>query len=240
MTEIKPIQNDYVTVKQHLGVINHGDGYAIVNIHTGECMARNISSFLDCVKTIDYILGDQPLQKQQAKTRRTKRRSSSNILDGLEVYDRCIVGKIENIKKHIDRQSDCYGKLVNWHSGGFWHYGIGLSDNYIFDLGENLDVFHKGDREIKFVKKVRHFSPDKTIKRLAHALCCFKDWHYGLLGWNCEHYSRLVATNVAICYQVKNSPLAFLNHGGYHPTAVQDFTDYLNNLGLFELTRFEN
>ncbi|MFM1842312.1 MAG: hypothetical protein RLZZ490_1048, partial [Cyanobacteriota bacterium] len=59
MTEIKPIQNDYVTVKQHLGVINHGNGYAIVNIHTGECMARNISSFLDSVKTIDYILNGQ-------------------------------------------------------------------------------------------------------------------------------------------------------------------------------------
>jgi len=240
MTEIKPIQNDYVTVKQHLGVINHGNGYAIINIHTGECMARNISSFLDCVKTIDHILGEASFPTEQTEVRQTKRRSSANILDGLEVYDQSIMRKIENIKNCCNRQSDYYGKLVNWHSDGVWHYGIGLSDDYIFDLGGNLDVFEKGDRKISFVKEVRHFSPDQTIQRLAHALSCFKDWHYGLLGWNCEHYSRLVATNVAICYQVKKSPLAFLNHGGYHPTAVQDLTDYLNNLGLFELTRFQD
>ncbi|MEB3309981.1 MAG: hypothetical protein VKJ02_07080, partial [Snowella sp.] len=156
------------------------------------------------------------------------------------VYDQKIQGKINNIKKYSNKDSKFYGKLVNWHSGGFWHYGIGLSDEYIFDLGENLDIFYKKDREIKFVQKIRHFPPDKTIQRLIHALCCFKDWHYGFLGWNCEHYSRLVATNVAISYQVKKSPLAFLNHGGYHPTAVQKFTDYLNHLGLSELTMFDH
>lgn len=58
MTDIKPIQNDYVTVKGHFGVVNEGTGYSIVNIANGERVAHNISSFLDCVKTIDYLLGN--------------------------------------------------------------------------------------------------------------------------------------------------------------------------------------
>jgi hypothetical protein len=208
--------------------------------------AHNITQYLDAYKTAEYLDSKHGVNGIYAANvtpkpmRRAKRISSSEILDEFNIYDQQIKEKIENIKKCINRQSKFYGKLVNWHSNGFWHYGIGLSNEHIFDLGENLDVFHKGNREIKLVEIGRQFSPDKTIKRLAYALCCFKDWHYGLLGWNCEHYSRLVATNVAICYQVKDSLLAFLNHGGYHPTAVQDFTNYLNNLGLFELTRFEN
>jgi hypothetical protein len=57
MTDIKPIQNEYVTVKGPYGVLNEGTGYAIVNIHTGERIAHNISSFRDCVETKDKIFG---------------------------------------------------------------------------------------------------------------------------------------------------------------------------------------
>lgn len=56
MTEIKPIQNEFVTVKEYLGVINHGDGYAIVNVYTRECIARNITSFTDCLNAIKVLL----------------------------------------------------------------------------------------------------------------------------------------------------------------------------------------
>jgi hypothetical protein len=56
MTEIKPIQSDYVMVKEYLGVINHGDGYAIVNVYTGECIARNITSFTDALNAIIVLL----------------------------------------------------------------------------------------------------------------------------------------------------------------------------------------
>ena len=150
-----------------------------------------------------------------------------------------ITERIQHIKDLSDCNSKFYGKLVNWYSHGAWHYGIGLSNDYTFDLGENLDTFHKGDRQIKLVIKVKQFPPDKTIQRLIHSLSCFKNWNYGLLGWNCEHYSRLVATNEAISYQVKKSLLAFLNHGGYHPTAVKMLASYLERLGLSALNSFE-
>jgi hypothetical protein len=234
MGDIKPIQNEFAGIEGNYGIINQGTGYAVVDILTNEMKAHNISSYLDALKTAEHLAKRDKVEEVINLEFTTVSSPSS------DVYDPKIREKINNIKKHSNSHSKFYGKLVNWYSDGFWHYGIGLSDEYIFDLGANLDVFHKKHRKIKFVEKIRQFSPDKTIQRLIYAVCCFKDWHYGFLGWNCEHYSRLVATNVAISYQVKKSPLAFLNHGGYHPTAVQKFTDYLNHLGLSELTVFDN
>lgn len=46
-----------LSVQGCYAVINEGSGYAIVNIQTKEYLARNITSFLDCVKTLEYIAG---------------------------------------------------------------------------------------------------------------------------------------------------------------------------------------
>ncbi|MBD2210745.1 hypothetical protein H6G27_12765 [Nostoc linckia FACHB-104] len=59
------------------------------------------------------------------------------------------------------------------------------------------------------------------LERCLIAYEIFKGWHYGVLGWNCEHFARLVATGEAISYQIKESPLAFLNNNGYHPLAKE-------------------
>lgn len=65
MSDIKRIsQNEYVTVQGQYAVINKGTGYAIVNIQTQQILARNISSFLDCVKTLEYIVGKGESQNQ--------------------------------------------------------------------------------------------------------------------------------------------------------------------------------
>jgi len=65
MSDIKRIsQNEYVTVQGQYAVINEGAGYAIVNIQTKQILARNISSFLDCVKTLEYIVGKGESQNQ--------------------------------------------------------------------------------------------------------------------------------------------------------------------------------
>jgi hypothetical protein len=58
MSDIKKIdKNAYVTVQGQYAVVNEGTGYAIINIQTKSIVARNISSFLDCVKTLEYIVG---------------------------------------------------------------------------------------------------------------------------------------------------------------------------------------
>jgi hypothetical protein len=65
MSDIKRIsQNEYVTVQGQYAVINEGTGYAIVNIQIGQILAHNISSFLDCVKTLEYIVGKGESQNQ--------------------------------------------------------------------------------------------------------------------------------------------------------------------------------
>lgn len=64
MSDIKRIDtNTYVTVQGEYAVVNEGSGYAIINIRTKHVIARNISSFLDCVKTLEYIIGDTESQK---------------------------------------------------------------------------------------------------------------------------------------------------------------------------------
>jgi hypothetical protein len=58
MSDLKKIDtNAYVTVQGQYAVVNEGAGYAIINIQTEQILARNISSFLDCVKTLEYIVG---------------------------------------------------------------------------------------------------------------------------------------------------------------------------------------
>lgn len=64
MSDIKKInQSDYVTVQGQYAVINEGTGYAIINIQTNQIAARNISSFLDCVKTLEYMIGNSESQE---------------------------------------------------------------------------------------------------------------------------------------------------------------------------------
>ncbi|MBD2104941.1 hypothetical protein [Leptolyngbya sp. FACHB-261] len=137
--------------------------------------------------------------------------------------------RIRDIKRHVNRDSEFYGKLLNWHDF-VWHYGIGLSDDLIFDTGQGMQTFESRTVNANFVLGIDQiaFNPGETIERLTHALRCFGSWDYGLLGWNCEHFARLIATDVAISYEVQKTLFAWLNHGGYHPTAQQDFRAYLS------------
>ena len=140
--------------------------------------------------------------------------------------------KHSDILKKADPESRFYGALLNWKGDdGFWHYGIGLSDDYIFDTGRGLQPFAAKHVNAKFVEHVSAYAPEQTLQRLIYALECFNHWDYGLLGWNCEHLARLVATNEPISYEVKNQfwPIPELNHNGIHPTAKEEFEAYLEN-----------
>jgi hypothetical protein len=66
MSDIKRIDtNAYVTVQGDYAVVNEGSSYGIINIHTKQVIARNIISFLDCVKTLEYILGNAESQNSE-------------------------------------------------------------------------------------------------------------------------------------------------------------------------------
>ena len=136
--------------------------------------------------------------------------------------------RIASIREHCEPLSQSYGRLLNWTGGIVWHYGIGLSDTHIFDTGADLCVF-RFDFSPKGVVGVDDalFSPAQTIERLIHALRAFGHWDYGLLGWNCEHLARLVATDDPISYEVLKAPwpIPWLNHNGQHPTARHELSE---------------
>jgi hypothetical protein len=150
--------------------------------------------------------------------------------------------KIIEIHQVMNTNSRFYGHLVNWYEGISWHYGIGLDENLIFDTG-GLSIFTRNPSEFFIVPDVQKFSPYQTIERLCYALICFKDWDYGLLGWNCEHVARLVASDSAVSYEIKKLPFPIpqINHGGWHPNArniLDSFIDQNRYLINDTLTTF--
>jgi transcriptional regulator of heat shock response len=66
MSDINRIDTTaYVTVQGQYAVVNEGSSYGIINIHTKQVIARNILSFLDCVKTLEYIVGKTEVQNSE-------------------------------------------------------------------------------------------------------------------------------------------------------------------------------
>lgn len=66
MSDINRIDTTaYVTVQGQYAVVNEGSSYGIINIHTKQVIARNILSFLDCVKTLEYIVGKAEVQNSE-------------------------------------------------------------------------------------------------------------------------------------------------------------------------------
>lgn len=137
--------------------------------------------------------------------------------------------KILAICQAIDIYSLRYGRLVNWYEGLSWHYGIGLTDDLIFDTG-GLSIFSRHPDDFFVVPDVQIFSPQQTIERLFYSIICFKNWDYGLLGWNCEHIARLIATDSAVSYEIKKLPFPIpqFNHDGWHPNAKEILNDFIN------------
>lgn len=119
-----------------------------------------------------------------------------------------------------------YGRLVNWRRDNRWHYGIGLSEEYIFDTGPALAAF---EPEIPptLVTNIIAFSPNETIHRLVTALTVFRDWTHRGSSWNDEHFARLVVTGEAMSYNCKT----FLGPGT-HYLADEVFNAHVRLRGL--------
>lgn len=134
------------------------------------------------------------------------------------------------IESLIDPKSERFGCLLNWQNlpDPFWHYGIGLSDTYIFDTGQGLRPFAKEDANFVIGIEDIVFPPMQTIKRLKQALYIFSDWKYNLMGWNCEHLARLIATDQPRCYQSRFMWwICNLTPSGDHKTAQHIFREHL-------------
>lgn len=135
--------------------------------------------------------------------------------------------RIFDIYQNVDTNSKYYGGLLNWYGKGIYNYGIGISSNLIFDTAY-LKLIDSVNLDAKLLTDVQSFIPSETIDRLCTAILCFRNWDYGLLGWNGEHLARLVGTDKAISYEVKKLPFPIpqLNHDGWHPQASRLLNEY--------------
>ena len=118
----------------------------------------------------------------------------------------------------VDYQSPNAGLLIH-HWDGIWHFHITISETHAFGFGENGFAIYTIPPNSQQVTKIKLLTKQEVLDRCLIAYQLFKEWQFGLLGWNCEHFARLVATGEAVSYQVKHSVLGVLNHGGYHPLA---------------------
>jgi hypothetical protein len=53
-------------------------------------------------------------------------------------------------------------------------------------------------------------------------------WHYGVQGWNCEHWARLVVTGNPICYQTKEMLFGIFDLGAlnYRSEAIEELNKF--------------
>ena len=148
----------------------------------------------------------------------------------MAITEQAVAVLIREIRRAGNPESRRYGRLLNWTDGLVWHYGIGLTDLLIFDTGKGMQVFrHRLPPKHVLGVDDSHFNPEQTVERLIHAIQVFRQWDYGLLGWNCEHFARLVATDDPVSYEVLKQPwpIPALNHEGRHPTARRELRAHL-------------
>ncbi|TAE57820.1 MAG: hypothetical protein EAZ76_16850 [Nostocales cyanobacterium] len=96
MSDINRIDtNAYVTVQGQYAVVNEGSSYGIINIHTKQVIARNILSFLDCVKTLEYIVGKAEVQNSEPI-------QTSAFIDKSDISNISNQGEINSENKKLD------------------------------------------------------------------------------------------------------------------------------------------
>ncbi|MEH2243224.1 serine/threonine protein kinase [Nostoc sp.] len=131
---------------------------------------------------------------------------------------------ISEFYAHVDYSSSNAGLLIHHRehrNDPALHYHVTISDTHAFNFGGNGFAVFPIPKKAHVAKSVKLLDRKEVLDRCLIAYQLFKDWHYGILGWNCEHFARLVTTGEAISYQVKKSHLGFLNNNGYHTLAKE-------------------
>ncbi|MGH1395083.1 MAG: hypothetical protein ACRAVC_13805 [Trichormus sp.] len=121
MSEIKRIDtNAYVTVQGQYAVVNEGSSYAIINTQTKQVIARNILSFLDCVKTLEYILGDaksqnpEPIQSSAflAETDDPPKSGQEKFNHKTQKLDELDLALVKSLASYFEEMSS---KIIRYH-----------------------------------------------------------------------------------------------------------------------------
>ena len=141
MSDLKKIDtNAYVTVQGQYAVVNESVGYAIINIQTKQIVARNISSFLDCVKTLEYIVGkgesQDPIQHSTSKENQPQIQLTNfgvkpDVQRLIEIYAPATVRVEKKVHwnrsryKCYDVSGNCLGRVKGKQGDRYWEDGSG-------------------------------------------------------------------------------------------------------------------
>jgi uncharacterized protein YjbI with pentapeptide repeats len=95
---------------------------------------------------------------------------------------------IIEIEEAVNPESEYYGKLVKWweRDKNLYHYGIGLSNTHLFNLGtaddkdmqvlKRHDIIKQGNLDIRVISNISSpFEDDEIIERLKYALRWLND-----------------------------------------------------------------
>ncbi|ERN41771.1 hypothetical protein KR51_00016210 [Rubidibacter lacunae KORDI 51-2] len=230
---------DSISIFQHRErkySIEHGMRQGILN-RINDCISKpeNFQSHID-LSTVNRRASSELSNDEVEEVVESARQLTRSLHKNQELLG-ATCPKVEEAVKAIDLfanpSSERYGRLLSWQNppDPFWHYGIGLSDTHIFDTGQGLRVFERENAGLVEGIDDIAFEPERAIARLKHALHVFSEWEYTLTGWNCEHLSRLVATDRPRCYQ--SSVLWWmcnLTPEGDHKTARQVLLNHLTRV----------
>jgi hypothetical protein len=118
---------------------------------------------------------------------------------------------LASINERWDPTSPRCGRLIQ-RLNRVWHYSVALSDSWAIEwgpeggpglAGEGRLTVHSITPEFFDTKKVAYLPlPDIYANLIASVTAFHGAWRYGMHGWNCEHWARLVVSGEAVSYQV--------------------------------------
>ncbi|HEY9853524.1 MAG TPA: hypothetical protein V6D28_28900 [Leptolyngbyaceae cyanobacterium] len=153
---------------------------------------------------------------------------------------------IDNDSELIEKIQGCWNPLSK-RSGtlvqrfdGFWHYSVALSDTSAIAWGPSqagqlynrgcLRIHELGDK-FKDAISVPYLNKDEILENLIASVLAFHNkWKYGVQGWNCEHWARLVVSDQPISYQVKEQGFGIFDVFGVL---------YLRGEAILELNKYK-
>jgi hypothetical protein len=117
---------------------------------------------------------------------------------------------LETIRSEWQPQSPRAGRIVHYYCG-IWHYSVALSDSSAVSWGPHKTgmwgsgrlTVHLINPACRDVTNVHYLALAEIYQNVLASVVAFHDaWRYGVQGWNCEHWARLVATGDPVSYQV--------------------------------------
>ena len=127
---------------------------------------------------------------------------------------------LDRIEQHWDPTSPRCGRLIQSFML-VWHYSVALSGSWAIAWGPKGGNRLAGDGQLTVYSiapelfDTQHVAylplPDIHANLIASVTAFHGAWRYGVQGWNCEHWARLVVSGEAVCHQVAKSGLGLLD-----------------------------